>query len=166
MVIVKNPKQRFEQLKFKKMWEDGDMPNQQFLMLINKYSGRSFNDMRQYPIFPWIINDYKIDNKTFAEKFGKEEIFRDLQKNTATLSPEKKFVANKIYQQNREEDFQYGTEKFYIKFGCSNFLTCLRLLNRVEPFTSMHIKANTHLDEPDRTFKSIRREWKNILKEK
>mmetsp|Transcript_3006 Transcript_3006/g.2863 ORF Transcript_3006/g.2863 Transcript_3006/m.2863 type:complete len:167 (-) Transcript_3006:174-674(-) len=166
MVIVKNPKQRFEQLKFKKMWEDGDMPNQQFLMLINKYSGRSFNDMRQYPIFPWIINDYKVDQKGFMEKFSKQEIFRDLTKNSATLSIEKNQIAKDIYKQNKEDDFQYGSENYYINFGCSNILTCLRLLNRIEPFTSMHIKANNTMDEPDRTFKSMRREWKNILREK
>jgi hypothetical protein len=28
-------------------------------MLINKYAGRTFNDLNQYPIFPWILNDYK-----------------------------------------------------------------------------------------------------------
>jgi len=33
-------------------------------MLINTYSGRTWNDISQYPVFPWIISQYtepKID---------------------------------------------------------------------------------------------------------
>jgi hypothetical protein len=31
----------------------------EFLLLVNKFSGRSFNDLSQYPIFPWVLTDYK-----------------------------------------------------------------------------------------------------------
>mmetsp|Transcript_15194 Transcript_15194/g.11049 ORF Transcript_15194/g.11049 Transcript_15194/m.11049 type:complete len:232 (+) Transcript_15194:334-1029(+) len=71
-----------------------------------------------------------------------------------------------MYSMKREDDYLYGNEPFFIKFGCSNLMICLRLLNRMEPFTSMHIKANTHLDEPDRNFKSISQEWKNVQRDK
>lgn len=39
-------------------WKNGTRTNMEFLLLINKYSSRSFNDLSQYPIFPWVLNDY------------------------------------------------------------------------------------------------------------
>jgi hypothetical protein len=27
-------------------------------MIVNKYSGRTFNDINQYPIFPWVLANY------------------------------------------------------------------------------------------------------------
>lgn len=31
-----------------------DISTFDYLMLVNKYAGRSFNDTSQYPIMPWI----------------------------------------------------------------------------------------------------------------
>lgn len=30
-------------------------------MKINEYSGRTYNDLSQYPIFPWVLKNYKAD---------------------------------------------------------------------------------------------------------
>ncbi len=34
------------------------MSNFQYLMHLNTLAGRSYNDLMQYPIFPWVIADY------------------------------------------------------------------------------------------------------------
>ena len=34
------------------------MTNFEYLMKLNTYAGRSFNDVNQYPVFPWILADY------------------------------------------------------------------------------------------------------------
>jgi len=62
-------------------------------MLLNFAAGRSFNDATQYPVFPWVVADYK------NEKFPEEQAFpgqnpnqrgwRDLSKPVGALSPEK-----------------------------------------------------------------------------
>ena len=46
MEIIKNVRHAFEKNRFRSKWEEGDIQNQEFLMLVNKYSGRSFNDLR------------------------------------------------------------------------------------------------------------------------
>ena len=43
-------------------------------MLLNTYSGRSFNDINQYPIFPWVLSDYTSENLDLL----KESSFRNL----------------------------------------------------------------------------------------
>jgi hypothetical protein len=47
-------------------------------MAINLYSGRSFNDLSQYPVMPWVIADYRT-------KDGPHQI-RDLTKPIGALS--------------------------------------------------------------------------------
>jgi hypothetical protein len=37
----------------------GQISNFDYLMLLNKYSGRSFNDPNQYYVFPWVLSDYE-----------------------------------------------------------------------------------------------------------
>ena len=39
-------------------WQNNNISNFEFLMWLNIYSGRSFNDLTQYPVFPWIITNY------------------------------------------------------------------------------------------------------------
>ena len=37
------------------------LSNAEYLMILNFASGRSFNDPTQYPVFPWVVADYKND---------------------------------------------------------------------------------------------------------
>lgn len=30
----------------------------EYLMMVNKFAGRTYNDINQYPVFPWILKDY------------------------------------------------------------------------------------------------------------
>ena len=63
----------------------GEINNFDYLMLINKFSGRSFNDLNQYFVFPWILSDYS--SKTID--FNKNAIYRDLSKPMGALNPVK-----------------------------------------------------------------------------
>lgn len=48
----------FEDLKYTDKWIEGSLSNFDYLMLLNKYSGRSYNDINQYYVFPWVLKDY------------------------------------------------------------------------------------------------------------
>ncbi len=39
-------------------WENGELTNFQYLMYLNTLAGRTYNDLNQYPVFPWILADY------------------------------------------------------------------------------------------------------------
>jgi len=47
-------------------WMNYTISNLEFLMKLNLFSGRSFHDLNQYPIFPWLIANYS--NDTLSEK--------------------------------------------------------------------------------------------------
>ena len=44
------------------MWLDGRMTNFEYLTHLNKMAGRSFNDLMQYPIFPFLLASYDTDS--------------------------------------------------------------------------------------------------------
>ena len=41
-------------------WQAYNISTLEYLMWLNIYSGRSFNDLTQYPIIPWIISNYDL----------------------------------------------------------------------------------------------------------
>ena len=40
-------------------WVKNLITNYEYLLILNRYSSRSFNDPSQYPVFPWLLNNYK-----------------------------------------------------------------------------------------------------------
>ena len=66
-----NPKKKQQQTYYVKdkmeEWHTYMISTLEYLMWLNIYSGRSYNDLTQYPVIPWIISNYEskqlIDNK-------------------------------------------------------------------------------------------------------
>jgi len=66
-------------------WVNGQLSNFDFLIYVNFISNRSFNDPSQYPIFPWLLSNYK-----FADlDLNKKNNYRDLTKPVGALFKDK-----------------------------------------------------------------------------
>ena len=52
--VIDDAKKRFKEMKFFEKWTRRKISSFDYLMLINKYASRSFNDTSQYPIMPWV----------------------------------------------------------------------------------------------------------------
>jgi len=39
-------------------WQRGRVSNRDYLLFLNLAAGRSFNDLAQWPVFPWVLADY------------------------------------------------------------------------------------------------------------
>ena len=65
-VIIKKKKKKKEKKSDKKIklskkikdWKNWKITNFEFLMWLNIYSNRSYNDISQYPVFPWTLKRY------------------------------------------------------------------------------------------------------------
>lgn len=40
------------------LWRDGALTNWQYLIILNTMAGRTYNDLMQYPVFPFVLADY------------------------------------------------------------------------------------------------------------
>lgn len=65
------------------VFQRGEISNFQYLMHLNTLAGRSYNDLMQYPVFPWILADY--DSEVIAGFTTKTRVFLDLIYSVMTL---------------------------------------------------------------------------------
>ncbi|KAJ2958896.1 hypothetical protein NQZ79_g5615 [Umbelopsis isabellina] len=135
-------------------WSRGQISNFQYLMDLNTIAGRSYNDLTQYPVFPWILADYESEELDLE----KPETFRDLSKPMGAQTPEREHEFADRYKQWGETDdpapaFHYGTHYSSAMIVCS-------FLIRLEPFTQQYLKLQGGtFDHADRLFDSIGKAW-------
>jgi factor associated with neutral sphingomyelinase activation len=53
----------------------GLLTNYEYLMWLNRCAGRSFNDVSQYPVMPWVLADY---TSLSIPDFDDAAVFRNL----------------------------------------------------------------------------------------
>lgn len=73
-------------------WRRRDITNFEYLMILNTLSGRSYNDLTQYPVFPWVLADYTSE----VLDYNRSATFRDLSKPVGALDT-KRFEVSQIY---------------------------------------------------------------------
>lgn len=64
-------------------WQNGGLSNYDYLLYINSLADRTFHDLTQYPVMPWIIQDYTSSKLDLNDP----KIFRDLSKPIGALEP-------------------------------------------------------------------------------
>ncbi|KAL3186636.1 hypothetical protein MRX96_027446 [Rhipicephalus microplus] len=64
------------------LWQTGVISNYDYLLYINSLADRSFNDLTQYPVFPWVIGDYKSNTLDLSNSAS----YRDLSRPLGALS--------------------------------------------------------------------------------
>lgn len=77
-------------------WKRREMSNFEYLMVLNTLAGRSYNDLTQYPVFPWVLADYTSEKLDF----NKASTFRDLTKSIGALNSKRfevQFVSLSFY---------------------------------------------------------------------
>ena len=72
----------FNLSKLVKSWKNWEISNFDFLMWLNILGNRSYNDMSQYPIFPWTLINYEdplqVEQEVLIEKDKEKENFRTI----------------------------------------------------------------------------------------
>jgi len=143
-----------DQLNMTLKWQNGLISNYDYLMYLNSSAGRTFNDLTQYPVFPWIIADYE----SSVLDLKKPETFRNLIKPIGALNPDrlKMFQARMAQMPDDQPKFLYGTHY-------SNPGYVLFFLVREVPEYMLRLQ-NGKFDSPSRTFHSIAETWQGVLR--
>ena len=139
-------KDYFKSQKIMNEWMEERLSTYEYLLFINKYSSRTFNDSNQYPIFPWLIKNYPPNTST-------DEDFRNFKFPMAAQTEE-----NQNRASTRFEDDIDNNSKFPAHFGThySTSAYVYYYLMREEPFTTLLIQLQGYKQEnPDRMFFSL-----------
>ncbi|XP_015015894.2 neurobeachin-like protein 1 isoform X1 [Drosophila mojavensis] len=139
-------------------WVNREISNFEYLMYLNTIAGRSYNDLSQYPVFPWILADYTSDVLDLTDPRS----FRDLSKPIGCINPKNEAEVRGKY--DSFEDPSGAIPKFHYGTHYSNSAGVLHYMLRVEPFTSLHVELQSgRFDVADRQFHSIPQTWKLLM---
>lgn len=148
----------FEELGIQRKWKRGKMTDYQYLYWVNMFSGRSFNNISQYPVFPWVI----ANNYSDSIDLNDEKNYRDLKKSICGLNQERFETLMNLYNEVKDE----MKLSCLLRFHFSTPAYVIHYLIRTEPFTTLHIELQDgHFDTPSRLFKSIPSTFRTCLNE-
>ncbi|KAK8849353.1 hypothetical protein M9Y10_018751 [Tritrichomonas musculus] len=105
-------------------WLEGKISNFEYLMKLNILSGRSFHDIDQYPVFPWILSDYESQKLDLSSP----SVYRDLSKPIG---------------ENGEQRLDVLNYDLYDIFYLNRF-SVLFYLSHMEPFSSQRKQISDH----------------------
>ncbi|CAG9785372.1 unnamed protein product [Diatraea saccharalis] len=145
-------------------WRSGAITNWEYLMRLNGLGGRSYNDLMQYPVLPFVLAEYSARVLDLTDPAS----FRDLSRPMA------------VQRKHRERHYidTYNDLAMARREGCSPLVArqahhyaslysnsggVLHYLVRLPPFTELFLNyQDNNFDMPDRTFHSLATTWRLI----
>ncbi|XP_032170322.1 neurobeachin isoform X3 [Mustela erminea] len=152
-ISLATPRQLYKSSNMTQRWQRREISNFEYLMFLNTIAGRTYNDLNQYPVFPWVLTNYESEELDLTLPGN----FRDLSKPIGALNPKRAvFYAERYetWEDDQSPPYHYNTHY-------STATSTLSWLVRIEPFTTFFLNANDgKFDHPDRTFSSVARSWR------
>ncbi|XP_059484361.1 neurobeachin isoform X4 [Neocloeon triangulifer] len=153
-----SPRQLMRSSNMTQKWQRREISNFEYLMFLNTIAGRTYNDLNQYPVFPWVLTNYESAELDLSLPSN----YRDLSKPIGALNPSRRAYFEERYASWEHDSippFHYGTH-----YSTAAFV--LNWLIRVEPLTTMFLALQGgKFDYPNRIFHSISQSWKNCQRD-
>ncbi|XP_063831784.1 neurobeachin-like [Ostrinia nubilalis] len=153
-----SPRQLMRNSNMTQKWQRREISNFEYLMFLNTIAGRTYNDLNQYPVFPWVLTNYESEELDLSQPSN----YRDLSKPIGALNPSRRAYFEERYNTWEHEStppFHYGTH-----YSTAAFV--LNWLVRIEPMTTMFLALQGgKFDHPNRLFSSIALSWKNCQRD-
>ena len=171
-------------------WKNNKISNLEYLMWLNIFSNRSLRDITQYPIFPWILEEYDLNKdlksepkyRNFKLPIGLMEIgergkkrkenylhLYNLMMDELNLPKQEKTFLSKLFNCEKEnkpyDEVELEYEKIPYVFGShfSNSAYVSHYLTRLFPFTLTAIEIQgEHFDAPDRLFINLNKTFNSV----
>ncbi|KAK9510830.1 hypothetical protein O3M35_005530 [Rhynocoris fuscipes] len=131
-------------------WQNGAISNYDYLLYLNSEADRTFNDLTQYPVFPWVISDYASTELDLSSPRS----YRDLSRPIGALNLERLQKLKERYDEMPPPKFLYGSHYsapgfvlFYLVRKYPEYMLCLQ---------------NGRFDHPDRMFNCVSDVWRNV----
>uniref|UniRef100_A0A8C3IXV5 LPS responsive beige-like anchor protein n=1 Tax=Chrysemys picta bellii TaxID=8478 RepID=A0A8C3IXV5_CHRPI len=128
-ISLASPRQIFKASNMTQRWQHREISNFEYLMFLNTIAGRTYNDLNQYPVFPWVITNYESEelDLTLPSNFrdlSKVFVIRDMFSVTVTL-----MISCPIYEYSsflRKNNSRSQDNIFYILLQAleSEFVSC------------------------------------------
>ena len=133
--VIKNAKDYFDKKDYSKQWRDGKKSTYDYILILNNFASRTYNDSNQYPLMPWIfLENNKMRNFDIPMSIQEQE------------TKERFMHIPKEHNENRWHSNHYSTSAYICYY-----------LMRINPFTESMIKfQSNNFDVPERQFSDVK----------
>ncbi|GKY94445.1 hypothetical protein MPSEU_000410300 [Mayamaea pseudoterrestris] len=135
-------------------WAERRITNFDYLLHLNMLAGRSYNDICQYPVFPWVLSNYTSET---VPDLNDVKNYRDLSKPIGAINEQRLAEFQERFESFVDPSippFMYGSH-YSTSAG-----VVLHFLVRLHPFAGLHRQLQSgHFDCADRLFSSVPRTW-------
>ncbi|XP_051935449.1 WD repeat- and FYVE domain-containing protein 4 isoform X1 [Hippocampus zosterae] len=143
-------------------WQKREISNFEYLMYLNTLAGRTYNDLMQYPVFPWILADYKSETLDLSDP----TTFRDLSKPMGAQTEKRKQMFIQRYEEVEHSESEGGlSAKCHYCTHYSSAIIVASFLVRMEPFSHTFQTLQGGFDIPERMFYSVNKEWESASRD-
>ncbi|KAL3970987.1 slit 1 [Sarotherodon galilaeus] len=157
-ISLATPRQLFKSSNMTQRWQRREISNFEYLMFLNTIAGRTYNDLNQYPVFPWVLTNYDSEELDLTLPGN----FRDLSKPIGALNPKRAAFYAERYE---TWDDDSAPPHHYTTLYSTAHSTLMWML-RIEPFTTFFLSANDgKFDHPERAFSGIGCSWRNCQRD-
>uniref|UniRef100_A0A3B4EPH7 Neurobeachin n=1 Tax=Pygocentrus nattereri TaxID=42514 RepID=A0A3B4EPH7_PYGNA len=156
-ISLATPRQLFKSSNMTQRWQRREISNFEYLMFLNTIAGRTYNDLNQYPVFPWVLTNYESEELDLTVPGN----FRDLSKPIGALNPKRA-----VFYAERYELWDEETPPCHYTSHYSTAASTLHWLIRIEPFTTFFLSTNGNkFDHANHTFSGITRSWRHCQRD-
>ena len=190
--FLKNKKiKKIKMSKKIELWKEWEISNFELIMWLNIYGNRSYNDLSQYPVFPWLITNYEDpileettpletndntdkkknkDEETENENIPKEK-YRDLSLPIGMLTVNDEAKNRRKVFLHSFENLKRDNNPYMVPYmfgsNYSNPTYVCNYMTRIFPYTQIGIELQgDKFDDPNRLFTSIKSSFKSATTQK
>ncbi|XP_063160442.1 WD repeat- and FYVE domain-containing protein 4 [Candoia aspera] len=138
-------------------WQKREISNFEYLMYLNTLAGRTYSDLMQYPVFPWVLADYHSQTLDLTNP----DTFRDLSKPMGAQTEERKEKFIQRFKEVEKTEGNLSAQSHYCTHYSSAIIVASYLV-RLEPFTEIFRSLQGgDFDVADRMFHSVKNTWES-----
>ncbi|XP_011601683.2 WD repeat- and FYVE domain-containing protein 4 isoform X2 [Takifugu rubripes] len=143
-------------------WQKGEISNFEYLMHLNTVAGRTYNDLMQYPVFPWVLADYQAETLDLSNP----ATFRDLSKPMGAQTEKRRQMFMERYAEVEKSEGEGDlSERCHYCTHYSSAIIVASFLVRMEPFSHTFQTLQGGFDIAERMFYNVGKEWESASRD-
>ena len=130
-------------------WTNGHLDTFSYIMILNTISGRTYNDIAQYPVYPWVLSNYHSKELDLNDSVSYRDFLYPIFAQDSETRENLKLKYESFEEDQKE--FKYHSGSHYSNAG----FVCYYLI-RIKPFSQLAAEVQGEFfDTTDRLFFNI-----------
>uniref|UniRef100_A0AAZ1XPU3 Neurobeachin a n=1 Tax=Oreochromis aureus TaxID=47969 RepID=A0AAZ1XPU3_OREAU len=132
-ISLATPRQLFKSSNMTQRWQRREISNFEYLMFLNTIAGRTYNDLNQYPVFPWVLTNYDSEELDLTLPAN----FRDLSKPIGALNPKRAAFFTERYESWEDDQTPPCHYNTHYSTAATTLHWLVRIVSKISPAATL-----------------------------